>query len=232
MILFLKKKGDGFNINIKNSERTDLVINNLNNMDTIDTKKITLLPWHDKDNPIIMFNANDRINGDKNSKKYENNKKKMVEFVKYFNKNSRWKNNETNFVSEHCNLNIWDSHYEYKILKKYAKKYSYYDAMSVYNFITKALTSPCCQTKTKIIRSVVNIPVIIPTVREKPVYIPVNIPKKIHPKEKKCEKCADTDVQKSTQLPTLPPTSPCHMYKDIIKNVTTGIKTTSKLLKL
>jgi hypothetical protein len=194
-----KKKGDGFHINIKNSGRDDLVINNLNNLDYItnNTDKVTLLPWYDKDNPLIMFNSSKK---QKHSGSKENNKKKMINFVDKFNKNIRGKYHGRNFIGNHCTLNIWDSYYEHKILKKYTDKYDYYNIIAVYNFITKVLTSPCGYKKIIIVRH--EIPVVLPTYVEKPVYVPVVIPKKIHRKDKKCEKCdrCDYDAYKQRLL--------------------------------
>src|SRR5579871_3594269 len=57
--LDFSKKGEGFHINIKNNERSDLVINNLNNLSDLHTKHIYLLPWYSKDNPIIMYKHKD-----------------------------------------------------------------------------------------------------------------------------------------------------------------------------
>jgi len=56
----------GIKINIKNSKRKGIVINYLNNLKTIHSKRVYIIPWTNPENPLIMF---------KHNKKYKIKKK-------------------------------------------------------------------------------------------------------------------------------------------------------------
>lgn len=134
--LRIKKKGDGFNINIRNNVKNGLIINNINNLDKIENKKIRLLPWYDKDNPIIMFVH------DKTESNIDKKKKDLKEFSKYRRFVRRYL---PNHVSLYCG-DIWDSYTEYRILKRYSKKYSV-AIEPVFYFISKILREHICDKK-------------------------------------------------------------------------------------
>ncbi len=128
-----------FHINIRNNKKKDLIINNINNLDTIHNKKIRLLPWYDKDNPMIMFIH-------KNGKDFGITKKKSK--LKEFSKYRRFlPHNSGNYVSMSCNnVNIWDTYIEYKILNKYSKVYGV-PTDRAYNFISKVMKEHICDKK-------------------------------------------------------------------------------------
>lgn len=144
--LKIKKYGKGFYINIKNNNRTDLVINNLNNLSEINSTKVRLLPRYDKDNPIIMFEYN-------KNKKY--NMKKLQDKIAIFDKTKRWLiYDKINFIEQKLQLQNWDTFIEYQILKKYVKRYNKYNIGQIYIYICYKLKGYGCD-ETKII----NIPV-------------------------------------------------------------------------
>ena len=161
----IKKKGNGFNINIKNTKRTDLIINNLNNLDEINGKLVRILPWHDKDNPIIMFEYN-------LEKKYDilKLKKKLIKF----DNNKRWLiyDDKINFIEKKMRLRNWDTYMEYKILKKYVNKYKKFNIFEIYTYICYKLKNYGCD-ENKIIR--IPIPIKVPVEIPVPIKVPVEI---------------------------------------------------------
>lgn len=112
--------GSGFKINIKNQKNNGLIINNLQNLSVINAKKVTILPWFDKDNAIIMYLYDKKEIYDKNFLKTE---------IKILNENDRFKPRQSNnfqyveFIQKHCELNIWDTYTEYDILLSYIRYY-------------------------------------------------------------------------------------------------------------
>ena len=112
--------GSGFKINIKNQKNSGLIINNLQNLSIINAEKITILPWFDKDNPIIMYLYTRKEIYDKNFLKTE---------INIFNEKERFIPRQqidfqyTEFIQQHCGLNIWDTYTEYDILLSYIQYY-------------------------------------------------------------------------------------------------------------
>lgn len=167
----IKKKGTGFTINIKNNVRMDLVINNLNNLDNIYAKSVRILPWYDKDNPIIMYKHNEK-------KKY--NIEKLKKKLEEFSNKKRWLFYDViNFIEKKTNMKNWDTYTEHKILKKYVKEYPEFTVEQVYEFICKILKNYGCDEK-QIIHVPIKIPVHVPV--QIPVLIPVQEPAKISEK--------------------------------------------------
>jgi len=156
--LKIRGSGKGFKIIIKSDEDGHLIINNLNNLKVINAKKVRLLPWYDKDNPIVMFRYN-------KNKKYNINK--LRDNLDNFSEHERFLiHNYGNIVEQYYNLRNWDTNMEYNILARYIQ-YHNYDIMAVHHFLTYHLGG--------IKRDIVNyipykVPVKIPT------YVPIRIP--------------------------------------------------------
>lgn len=87
------------NINIKNNIQEGIIINNIKNLDSVCSDRVYLLPWSNKENPLIMFEFN---------KDKKTNKDKLLKKVDYFDENLRGN---------------WDEETEHKILEKYIKLY-------------------------------------------------------------------------------------------------------------
>ncbi len=132
-------------VNIKtiNNNGINLNINNLNNLQIINSKKITLLPWYDKDNPIVMFYHHEDINA---------NLEKINNDIKYFEKHIRYDSFDTpGKTKTNCIIDCWDTYYEVKILKKYIKLYPKYNVKYVNDVINNILLSPNCFNEPKYI---------------------------------------------------------------------------------
>ncbi len=139
------KHKDPYFVNIKtiNNNGKNLSINNLNNLQIINSKKITLLPWYDKDNPIVMFYHDDNINA---------NLEKINNDIKYFEKHIRYDDYDTpGKTKTNCIIDCWDTYYEVKILKKYVKLYQKYNVEYVNDLINNILLSPNCCNEPKYI---------------------------------------------------------------------------------
>jgi hypothetical protein len=154
--------GPGFKINIKNQKNSGLVINNLQNLSTINAKKVKVLPWFDIDNPIVMY---------LHTKKKVYDKDFFEKDLHNFNKNTRYQAIQSmdpqyvEFVAQHCGLNIWDTQTEYNILLSYVKRYPS-NLLDVNQYIDNELGGLRCEK-----------PVIIPV----PVKVPGNTPMIIQP---------------------------------------------------
>jgi len=61
--LTIRKEGDGFHFNIRNNTYSDIVINNINNLNDINTHHIYILPWGNPDNPVIMYRVTGKVIG-------------------------------------------------------------------------------------------------------------------------------------------------------------------------
>ncbi len=158
------KKGVGFTINVKNSKREGLVINNLNNLSDVRTKKIYLLPWYDKDNPTVMyFHRPEQV--------YDLGK--FVNDTKKFSRCDRTKSYiRQNFVNSCYGLNIWDTDVEFSILDAYVRKFRNFDVATLYKLISDYLASDMCYAKVE--RQIVHVPVQVPV--EVRVEVPVKVP--------------------------------------------------------
>jgi hypothetical protein len=102
--VFKKHKSKNFYFNIRNIiKKQDIIIDYINNYnDIINTKKISLIPWFDLNDILILYNY------DKNEQLYI---KKYVKFIKNFSYYKR------------CNYHnmLWDIYVENYIFKKYNK---------------------------------------------------------------------------------------------------------------
>lgn len=152
--LEFRRTGKGFQINIKNNKQTDLVINNINNLDKIKTNKAYLLQWYDDSNPIIMYRVSD--------KKFD-----LDELKKKIKRFSRWKRyvnyGPKNYVTDVCYIDgFWDTAREYYVLDRYVNVYQTFSIKKIYEFITYALMHKICYAR----RVYVPYPVGIPIYRE------------------------------------------------------------------
>jgi hypothetical protein len=151
------------NIYIKtNTTKNDsLILNNINNIDKIQTKKknFFLLPWFNIDNPIIMFKVNE--------KKDKRDINKIIKKISSFNKNriSYYIIGQLPIISYTCNIIFWDIYMEYQILEQYCK-YTLDDVDDVYKYLTKIFNSYKCAEK---------IQIYVPYVQNKYIYIQPNI---------------------------------------------------------
>ena len=153
------KNNNKLMINIKNQKKKGLIINNINNINIINGKNVSLLPWYDRHNPIIIY-------------VYDKNKYKDKEkILKSINKFSKYKRLEPyghpNFIENICKLRIWDTYFEYYVLKQLNLKFGY-DPFKTYNFISDVITEKPCQ--------VGNFMIQYPLIYEKKVVEPVYIP--------------------------------------------------------
>jgi len=174
-----KEKNNEFKIIIKNnSDKGDLIINNLNNIDKIHATKVKLLPWYDKDNPIILFRYKD-------DKAY--NVDKLRDKIYKFSKKSRFRTyGKLNFIEGICNLRLWDTFMEHRILEQYTDEYPE-DIRKTYFFITTQLGGLyCAPRKREIIQTPVPIPVKVPV--EVGIPIPIIVKKEVRvPVKEKCD---------------------------------------------
>jgi hypothetical protein len=157
-----KKTLTNYNISIKNVEPGDLMINNLNNIDKINSDKVILLPYYHPDNPCIMY-------------EYDQNKsldmKVMRKKVNKFTKCDRGKEHcvKDNFITIRCDSKTWDPCFEHKVLRKYFKAYyTFKDIIKLYDYISTKIMDDMCLLPEK-----VRVPVHIPY--EVPVEVPVHV---------------------------------------------------------
>jgi hypothetical protein len=155
-----EKDGEQYIISIKSIEDGDLNINNLNNLRNITTKKYHLLPWYDKDNPIIMF-----TNG-KQNKSINSIREEIDDITCIRGKPSKIRNQ----ITDVC-YNIWDTRIEYYILGKYYKKFGI-SVDYLYNLLTNYLMSDMCMRD-----RMIPYPVSFYQRVEVPTYIPIPIEK-------------------------------------------------------
>jgi hypothetical protein len=147
-----KRDKSGINICIKTiSDIKDgyLVLNNINNIDKIKTKRknFFLLPWFNCHNPIIMFKYN------KDVKEMDTDKLKRK--IKKFNKRRLGcvVNGPLPLLTYRCNIIFWDMFLEYYILKKYAVFFNI-DVNSISDYLYRKINSfncPSCNQQPKII---------------------------------------------------------------------------------
>jgi hypothetical protein len=160
-IMFYKIGESGFKINIKNSERDGLVINNMNNLTGVQTGKVYLLPWYDKDNPIVMYYHRPGENYDLNGFA-----KDVAEFSKCKRSMSYIKQN---YVVGCYGVNTWDTDVEYRVLNLYVSRVKKFDIGALYKLISDYLAADTCYTKVD--RQYFGLPV------ERQVYVPVEVVK-------------------------------------------------------
>ena len=138
-IRFSKRKSiNNFIINIKNNVNSGLVINNINNLYAIRGEKVKLLPWYDKDNPLIMFIANEERTIDK---------KVILKKIKAIDSNRKYSlRRYPNIVEQRCKIQTWDTNLTNNVLAKYVRRYTErkYTPQIVYDFISNVLCNTCC----------------------------------------------------------------------------------------
>jgi len=164
----------GVNICVKTTQYNhgDLILNNINNIDDLRTKRknLFLLPWFNRNNPIIMFKYDERKNkGDINQLKRR---------IKKFHKVRLENIVVGNYVlpSYNCQYLFWDMFLEYYILKKYSIFFNI-DVDIIANYLYHKVNSFNCKK-------------IIETSRFVPIYIKPKIDidaqhKKIQPQQMK-----------------------------------------------
>lgn len=168
--------GSGFKINIKNQKNHGLIINNLQNLSTINAKKVRVLPWFDKDNPIVMY---------VHTKKKIYDKNLFEDDLNIFNKDIRFNPRQpieplyAEFIGQHCGLNIWDTYTEYDILLSYVQYYPN-NIFEINQYIDNELGGLRCE-KPVFISVPIKVPVKIPV--NVPIKVPVEVPVKIPIKE-------------------------------------------------
>lgn len=113
--IFKKHTNDNFYFNIRKIiKNQDIIIDYLANYHKIIfTNKITLLPWYDMNDPVIVYQFNS---------KYKIKTKKYRFFINNFSKCNR-----ANYYNT-----IWDAFIEYSVLKKYIK---FNKKINIYNFL-------------------------------------------------------------------------------------------------
>lgn len=116
-----------FNISIKSIEYGNLNINNLNNLESIKVKKYYILPWYDKDNPLVMFTK-----GKKNK-----NIHKIKDKIDVMSCHRGKPHGYDNYIS-YNSFNTWDTQLEFSILNYYCQKFGA-DISFIYNLINEYL---------------------------------------------------------------------------------------------
>ncbi len=146
-----------FEINVRNNNKSDLAINNINSLNQINGIPM-LLPWYDKYNPIIMFLY------DENNVK---NKDKIVNKINKFTVKKRLKPyGPLNFIEVLCKIKIWDTDFEHYVLERLQHQF-HYSKVSMYEFISDVLTEGPC----KEIVSIIKYPVVYEKIVQRPVPV-------------------------------------------------------------
>jgi len=114
------KNGNGFSINIKNSNHRDLVINNVNNLNNIKTDNVHLVPWTESNNPVVMYKYDER--------QPSKNVKDMISQFRSFSKDDDNKG--------------WEGRTENKIIERYIKQYNKYNKEDLENYLKSNLDIP------------------------------------------------------------------------------------------
>ena len=188
-----------------------MVINNIDNLEVINSNEVSLLPWYDTDNPIIMFEYND---------KYDKSVDKTNALINKFGKKrlKPWSKYIT-YVDFRCKMQIWDTYMEYYILKKYCGRYDK-DIRDIHRYICKVLKNPCCTD-----------------VKLHPVYIPQPVAIEFSGKAKAASTGVITTGPEKDKVITTGPEKDKVIIKDnvcndIIKDVTDKVNIVNDLLEL
>lgn len=145
--------------NIKNNIKNGVIINNLKNLNSINAKKVILLPFFDPDNPIVMYVHNEKYNIDMDE---------IKKMINDFNGCDRGKKyGKKNYITSKCNLRTWDVYAEYKILVEYKNKYGA-SIDYLYDYISKNIMDDMCYEN-----KVVVVPIKVPV--KVPVYVPYKV---------------------------------------------------------
>ena len=156
----IRSSGKGFKIIIKSNNNGNLIINNLNNLDHIYAKKVRILPWYDKDNPMVMFRYNKK-------KKYDLDKLKD-DLMEFSEGERHMIYSFGNIIEQYYGFKIWDTNMEFNILTMHSKIY-HTNIMNVHHFLTRHVGG--------LKRDIVNyIPYKVQVPVEVPKYIPIKTP--------------------------------------------------------
>jgi len=166
---------DDFVINIQNNVRNGLIINNLNNINKIKSDKVTLLPWYDRNNPIVMFEYHKHRHTDINE---------TIKRIENFSETERFEGYKSiNFIEAKCKIRFWDTYAEHNILKHYSKLYKV-SKIHIFKYIERKLHDHLCKP-TKYMQMPIHIPVKIPV--EIPIITDGQIKKEIIDKGEICK---------------------------------------------
>lgn len=134
------------------NKNNGLYINNIHNFESIYNYKISLIPWYDIQNPLIMFY--------KKEGKQIMDKDDVYKSIIKFNKHLRYKNyNVSGFNKYRCPVNVWDSYYEIEIMKKFCLLYGLKNPFYINNYINRIVGCRICKDRS-----------MIPKTINKPVY--------------------------------------------------------------
>lgn len=205
--LTVKKRNKGsessFDINVRSNVQRGLVINNVLNLSEIQNKNFYLLPWYNKDNPMIAF----IVKPESTQIVIEKAVKDIEEFT---NTKRMLPHDPKNFIDIQCNINIWDSLTEYKILLNYSNKYLV-DIIQTYNYISKALGEHTCIPKEITYVGIpvpvkINVPIPVPiqNIEVKEQYqSPIQVSQASQASQASSQLPAQLPTQTTTQAPTL-----------------------------
>ena len=138
------------------SKKSGLYINNIHNFESIYNYKISLIPWYDIQNPLIMFY--------KEEGKQVMDKDDVYKSIIKFNKHLRYKNyNVVGLNKYRCPVKVWDSYYEIEIMKKFCLLYGLKNPVYINNYINRLVGCRLCKTNQ-------NIHNIVPKIINRPIY--------------------------------------------------------------
>jgi len=110
---FHTKRPNSFVINIRNQVHSDLVINNINNIPAIHTKRLYYLLWSSRDNPMVMY-------------KHDNKHTKYHEKIL----------SKFHGIYDNCNSLSWNTEKDNAILTSYLHSHDTMDLNGLSNFIS------------------------------------------------------------------------------------------------
>jgi len=120
------------------SKNSGLYINNIHNFESIYNYKISLIPWYDIQNPLIMFY--------KEKGKQVMDKDDVYKSIIKFNKHLRYKNyNMVGLNKYRCSVNVWDSYYEIEIMKKFCLLYGLKNPFYINGYINRIVGCRLCK---------------------------------------------------------------------------------------
>ena len=159
-----KSRNTGFKINIRDQNYSDLVINNVKNIDVINARKVRYLLWFNKDNPMIMFEYN---------KKY---KKTQEEVLYKFRKK---------YKKIGCNNGEWNIKQDNRVLRRYVMEYG-----GIFSGVVELSNYIACYVNNGINCEpvVVGVPYEVPYAVYKDRYVPVIVEGKCEKNVEKVEK--------------------------------------------
>lgn len=133
------------------SQNSGLYINNIHNFESIYNYKISLIPWYDIQNPLIMFY--------KEEGEQIMDKDSVYKSIIKFNKHLRYKNyNVVGLNKYRCSVNVWDTYYEIEIMKKFCLLYGMKNPFYINDYINRIVGCRLCKDKT-MVPKIINRPV-------------------------------------------------------------------------